>query len=55
MSATLELLREAQKGNRDACEQVVLENNGLIWSVGGGTMDEVWSRMTSISWDVWDF
>ena len=33
MSATLELLREAQKGNRDACEQVVLENNGLIWSV----------------------
>ena len=33
MSATLELLREAQKGNRDACEQVVLKNNGLIWSV----------------------
>ena len=33
MSATLELLREAQKCNRDACEQVVLENNGLIWSV----------------------
>ena len=33
MSAALDLLREAQKGNREACEQVVLENNGLIWSV----------------------
>ena len=33
MSSTLELLQAAQKGNRDACEQAVLENNGLIWSV----------------------
>ena len=33
MSAALDLLREAQRGNREACEQVVLENNGLIWSV----------------------
>ena len=33
MSATLELLRAAQKGDRDACEQEVIENNGLIWSV----------------------
>ena len=33
MSATLELLRAAQKGDRDACEQAVIENNGLIWSV----------------------
>ena len=33
MSATLELLRAAQKGDRDACEQAVMENNGLIWSV----------------------
>ena len=33
MSSTLELLRAAQKGNRDACEQAVLENNGLIWSI----------------------
>ena len=29
----LELLRAAQKGDRDACEQAVIENNGLIWSV----------------------
>lgn len=30
---TLELLRAAQEGDRDACEQAVIENNGLIWSV----------------------
>lgn len=33
MSAALELLRAAQEGDRDACQQAVLENNGLIWSV----------------------
>ena len=33
MSATVELLRAARKGDRDACEQAVIENNGLIWSV----------------------
>lgn len=33
MSATLELLRAAQEGDREACEQAVIENNGLIWSV----------------------
>ena len=33
MSATLELLHAAQSGDRDACEQMVVENNGLIWSV----------------------
>ena len=27
------LLRAAQEGDRDACEQAVIENNGLIWSV----------------------
>lgn len=31
--ATLELLRAAQEGDREACEQAVIENNGLIWSV----------------------
>ena len=31
--ATLELLQAAQQGDRSACEQAVLENNGLIWSV----------------------
>ena len=29
----LELLRSAQEGDREACEQAVIENNGLIWSV----------------------
>ncbi len=29
----MELLRAAQEGDRAACEQAVLENNGLIWSV----------------------
>ena len=33
MSAALEVLRAAQQGDREACEQAVLENNGLIWSV----------------------
>lgn len=33
MSTALDLLRAAQEGNRDACEQAVIENNGLIWSV----------------------
>jgi len=33
MSAALELLRAAQEGDRDACEQAVLDNNGLIWSI----------------------
>ena len=31
--ATLELLRAAQNGDSSACEQAVVENNGLIWSV----------------------
>lgn len=31
--ATLELLRAAQNGDSSACEQAVIENNGLIWSV----------------------
>ena len=33
MSGAMELLRAAQEGDRDACEQAVIENNGLIWSV----------------------
>ena len=32
-SATLELLQAAQNGDQAACEQAVIENNGLIWSV----------------------
>lgn len=33
MSTAMELLRAAQEGDREACEQAVLENNGLIWSI----------------------
>lgn len=33
MNGAMELLRAAQEGDRDACEQAVLENNGLIWSI----------------------
>lgn len=33
MSAVMELLRAAQEGDRDACERIVMENSGLIWSV----------------------
>ena len=33
MNGAMELLRAAQEGDREACEQAVLENNGLIWSV----------------------
>ena len=33
MSAALDVLRAAQAGDREACQQAVLENNGLIWSV----------------------
>ena len=29
----MELLRAAQEGNQDACEQIVIENSGLVWSV----------------------
>ena len=31
--AALELLQAAQQGDQAACEQAVIENNGLIWSV----------------------
>lgn len=33
MSAALELLKAAQQGDREACQEAVLQNNGLIWSV----------------------
>lgn len=33
MNGGLELLRAAQEGDREACQQAVMENNGLIWSV----------------------
>ncbi|WP_312159211.1 sigma-70 family RNA polymerase sigma factor [Oscillibacter sp.] len=31
--ATLDLLRAAQEGDQRACEQIVEENSGLIWSI----------------------
>ena len=33
MSGTEELIRKAQKGDRDATERLVTENAGLIWSI----------------------
>ena len=52
MSAALEVLRAAQQGDREACEQAVLENNGVLY---GGTMAGGWTRMICTSWDVWGF
>ena len=33
MSVELDALRAAQEGDRDACQRVVQENSGLIWSI----------------------
>lgn len=33
MEGTLELLRAAQSGDRDASERMIQENSGLIWSI----------------------
>lgn len=33
MSVAIELLRAAQEGDREACERIVVENSGLVWSV----------------------
>ena len=33
MNETLALIRRSQGGDRDATEQLVMENTGLIWSV----------------------
>ena len=33
MSATMELLRAAQEGDREACEKIIADNSGLVWSV----------------------
>lgn len=33
MSRTEELIRQAQSGDQDACETLVTENAGLIWSI----------------------
>ena len=55
MSAALEVLRAAQQGDREACEQAVLENNGLIWSIVRRYYGRGWTRMICTSWDVWGF
>ena len=54
MSST-ELLRAAQEGDRDACEQAVVENNGLIWSIVRRYYGRGVDRMICISLDVLDF
>ncbi len=33
MSEKLELITQAQKGDKNACERLITENSGLIWSV----------------------
>ena len=33
MSTIMEVLQAAQAGDREACEQAVIENSGLIWSI----------------------
>lgn len=33
MSELFSLLERAQSGDEDACQQVLIENNGLIWSI----------------------
>ena len=33
MNSTMELLRAAQEGNKEAREKIVVENSGLVWSV----------------------
>ena len=55
MNGAMELLRAAQEGDRDACEQAVLENNGLIWSVVRRYYGRGVERTTCTNWDVLGF
>lgn len=47
------LLDRAQNGDDEACEQVLLENSGLIWSIVRRYYAG-WRRTTCISWDALD-
>ena len=55
MSAQLELLRAAQEGDREACQQAGIENNGLIWSVVRRYYGRAWTRRICTSWDALGF
>ena len=33
MNGTAELLEAAQRGDQEACEEMIRENAGLIWSI----------------------
>ena len=48
-----ELLEAARNGDNRACEQVLEENNGLIWSVVRRYYGR--SRTTCTSWAAWGF
>ena len=48
------LLDRAQNGDDEACEQVLLENSGLIWSIVRRYYGCGGRRTTCISWDALD-
>ena len=50
MNAAPELLEAAAQGDEQACEQMLRENSGLIWSI----VRRYYSRTTSISSDALD-
>ena len=50
-----ELLQAAREGDNRACEQVLEENNGLIWSVVRRYYGRGWSLTTCTSWAAWGF
>ena len=49
------LLEAARQGDDRACEQVLQENNGLIWSVARRYYGRGWSPTTCTSWAAWAF
>ena len=54
MNAAPELLKAAVQGDEQACEQMLRENSGLIWSIVRAITAAAWSRTTSISLDALD-
>ena len=50
---TLSLLDAAREGDNRACERLLEENSGLVWSAG------IWAAVPiqkiCINWGVWDF
>ncbi len=52
---TASLLEAARGGDNDACERLMEENAGLIWSVVRRYYGRGSTRRTSISWAAWGF